>query len=252
MAAVLVGLAAVPGGPPAATVLLVVAALLVLFGTFAPVIPGARRLPVIGASRAELTVVFDPQDPECVQNRADHPDPRQRDCQLRLRTTNTGDVVLIGVRSQLKSRHDHIGRIRHDNATPSYQHSNTGTTLPAGDSDYFDIAFCHLAAPQMVIQYADGYLLQEQITNRIQKSDRTPVEVVIEGRREDTGNWIPPITKRYVVAPDGNAITLIEADPQLGGEGQRPLSGEPTGELREHGQVGVESDAIKPTDTEGQ
>ena len=31
--------------------------------------------------RAELTVVFDADDPDCLQNRATHPDPRQRDCQ---------------------------------------------------------------------------------------------------------------------------------------------------------------------------
>jgi hypothetical protein len=246
VAALLVGLAAVPGGLSVATAPLVVAAALVVLGTFAPAIPGLRRLPVIGASCAALTVVFDPNDSECVQDRADHTDPRQRDFQLRLRATNTGDVVLTNVRSRLKSRHDQIGRIRHDN-TPPYAYSHSGMTLQAGASDYFDVAFCHLDAPQMVIQYADYYLVyQEQIVNRIPKADRTAVEVVIEGRRDDTSEWIPTVTKRYVVAPDGNAITLVEVEPQSGGS----LSGEAAGELGENRQVSMEPDPIQPTDSE--
>ena len=87
--------------------------------------------------RAELTVVFDPNDPGCVQDRATHP---QRDLQLRLRATNTGTVVLTGVRDRLRSRHDHIGRIRHDN-DPTFERSHGGVTLQVGASEYFDIAF---------------------------------------------------------------------------------------------------------------
>ena len=158
--------------------------------------------------RAELTVVFDADDPECVQIRASHP---QRDAQLRLRATNTGNVGLTGVRCRLRSRHDHIGRIRHDN-TPPYEHSRSGTTLQVGAKDYFDIAFCTLDSLQMIIQYADHYLLREQLQNPIEKASQTPVEVVIDGRREDTGEWLPTITRHYVVAPAEKAITLIETD----------------------------------------
>jgi hypothetical protein len=44
----LVGLAAVPGGLSIATPVLVVVAILIVVGTFAPAIPGVRRLPLIG------------------------------------------------------------------------------------------------------------------------------------------------------------------------------------------------------------
>jgi len=175
--------------------------------------------------RAELTVVFDPNDPGCVQNRATHP---QRDLQLRLRATNTGTVVLTGVRDRLRSRHDHIGRIRHDN-DPPFERSHGGVTLQVGASEYFDIAFCQLDLPHMVVQYADGYLLlQEQLINRIQKADRTPVEVVFEGRREDTRDWISPVTKRYVVAPARDGITLLEGGGSRSGEGGTAPSREAT------------------------
>jgi hypothetical protein len=162
-----------------------------------------------------LTVVFDPSDPACVQDRRDHP---QRDFQLRLRATNTGRVALTEVRCRLKAGHDTYGRIRYDDARP-YDRSHNGITLQPGASDYFDIAFCHFGQPQMVLQYADAYLLYEQTINQTPKTTNTPVEVTFEARREDTNEWIPTITRRYVVAPDGDAITLTEAD--AGGEGRR-------------------------------
>ena len=166
-------------------------------------------------ARPGLTVVFDPSDPACVQDRRDHP---QRDFQLRLRATNTGTVALTEVRCRLKARHDTYGRIRHDN-TPPYDRSHNGITLQPGKSDYFDIAFCHFDQPQMVLEYADKYLRDEQIINPTPKTTNTPVEVTFEARREDTNEWIPTKTKRYVVAPAGDAITLTEAD--AGGEGRR-------------------------------
>jgi len=49
IATFLVALAVVPSGVAVGTALLVVAAVLVVAGTFAPVLPGVRRLPVIGA-----------------------------------------------------------------------------------------------------------------------------------------------------------------------------------------------------------
>jgi hypothetical protein len=208
LAALLVALAAVPGGPSLATGPLVGAGVIVAIGTFAPVITGVRRLPLVGARPAELTVTFDPADPQCVQSRANHP---QRDFQLRLQAKNTGTVALTNVRCRLQSRHDHIGRIRHDN-TPPYAHSHTGTTLRPGASDYFDVAFCQLDLGHMVIQYADAYLIQEQLLNPIGKADGTPIDVAFEARREDDDEWLPVIARRFVVAPDGNAITLVEKD----------------------------------------
>ena len=154
--------------------------------------------------RAELTVVFDPSDPACVQDRSDHP---QRDFQLRLRATNTGKVALTEVRCRLKAGHDSYGRIRHDN-TPPYDRSRNGITLQPRESDYFDIAFCHLDQPQMVLQYADEHLLREQTINQTPKAKNTPVEVTFEARREDTNEPIPTVTSHYMVAPDGDAITL--------------------------------------------
>lgn len=154
--------------------------------------------------RAELTVVFERSDPECFQDRRDHP---QRDSMLRLRAMNTGKVALTQVRSRLKARHDHYGRIRHDN-TPPYDRSLNGITLRPGASGYFDIAWCHFDRSQMVLQYADKYLLDEQ---NIPKTTNTRVEVTFEALREDTNEPIPPITKSYVVGPEGDAITLIEA-----------------------------------------
>ncbi|MGO9101948.1 MAG: hypothetical protein ACLP9Y_21795 [Mycobacterium sp.] len=166
-------------------------------------------------AQPDLTVEFDPSDPACVQDRRDHP---QRDFQLRLRATNTGTVALTEVRCRLKARHNTYGRIRHDN-TPPYDHSHNGITLQPGESDYFDIAFCHFEKPQMVLEYADKYLRDEQIINPTPKTTNTPVEVTFEARREDTNEWIPTKTKRYVVAPAGDAITLTDAD--AGGEGRR-------------------------------
>lgn len=163
-----------------------------------------------------LTVVFDPSDPACVQDRSGH--PTQPDFQLRLRATNTWKVALTEVRCRLRAGHNTYGRIRHDD-TPPYDRSHKGITLLPGASEYFDIAFCHFRQPQMVLQYANPYLLNEQTVNQTPKATNTPVEVTFEARREDTNEWIPPVTRRYVVAPDGDAITLIEAD--AGGEGQR-------------------------------
>jgi hypothetical protein len=185
-------LAAIPAGSPAATAVLGVVAVLIVLASFASAIPGVRRLPVIGAPRAELTVVFDPSDDQCVQNRAGHPQP---DVQLRLRATNSGAVDVTNLRLRLKGRHNHFARVRHDN-TPPYSRSNEGITLRHGQSGYFDIAFCHLHQPQMVLQYADGYLLQEQVLpgNITLKADRTPIAVEIEARRADTDRWLPVVT----------------------------------------------------------
>ena len=63
----------------------------------------------------------------------------------------------------------------------------------------------------MVLQYADLYLIQEQVItgNLTLKADRTPIEVEIEARRADTDGWLSSVTHRYIVAPDGDAITLI-------------------------------------------
>jgi hypothetical protein len=207
LAAVVAALAVIPVGPPAATTVLGALAVLVVLAAFASAIPGRRRLPLIGVPQADVTVVFDPSDDQCVQNRAGHPQP---DVQLRLRATNSGAVDLVGVRARLKGRHEHFARIRHDN-TPPYSRSNDGITLRPGQSDYFDIAFCHLHGPQMVLQYADLYLIQEQVItgNLTLKADRTPIEVEIEARRADTDGWLPSVTHRYIVAPDGDAITLI-------------------------------------------
>jgi len=163
-----------------------------------------------------LTVVFDPSDAACVQDRRDH--PTQPDFQLRLRATNTGRVALTEVRCRLKARHDTYGRIRYDD-TPPYDRSHNGITLQPGASDYFDIAFCHFDQPQMVLQYANAYLLHEQTINQTPKTTDTPVEVTFEARREDTKEWIPTITRRYVVAPNGDAITLTEADGDGEGRG---------------------------------
>jgi hypothetical protein len=153
---------------------------------------------------AELTVVFDPSDPACVQDRRDHP---QHDFQLRLRATNTGTVALTEVRCRLTAGHDTYARIRYDDMAP-YDRSRNGITLQPGASDYFDIAFCRFGEPQMVLQYANAYLLDEQIINQTPKATNTPVEVTFEARREDTNDAIPTVTRRYVVAPDGDAITL--------------------------------------------
>ena len=57
----------------------------------------------------------------------------------------------------------------------------------------------------MVLQYADEYLRNGQKTP---KATNTPIEVTFEARREDTNEWIPTVTERYMVAPDGDAITL--------------------------------------------
>jgi hypothetical protein len=73
---------------------LVAIAVPIAIGTFAPAIPGAPSLPLVAGGSAELTVVFDPTDPECVQDRTT---PSQRDFQLRLRATNTGTVGLVNV-----------------------------------------------------------------------------------------------------------------------------------------------------------
>ena len=157
-----------------------------------------------------LTVAFDPSDPACVQDRRGH--PTQPDFQLRLRATNTWKVALTEVRCRLRAEYDTYGRIRHDDTQP-YDRSHNGITLLPGASDYFDIAFCHFRRPQMVIQYANPYLLQEQAINQTHlKTAKTPLEVTFEARREDTNEWLPTVTKRYVVAPDGDAITLTEAD----------------------------------------
>lgn len=116
VAAVLVAAAAVPDGPAWATPALLIAAVVIALCGFAPAIPGVRRLPLIGSPRAELTVVFDPADDQCVQNRAGTIQP---DVQLRLRATNSGAVDLDKVRLKLTGGgHDHYARIRHDNTQP--------------------------------------------------------------------------------------------------------------------------------------
>jgi hypothetical protein len=155
----------------------------------------------VAPRRAELTVKFDESDPVCVQDRRDRPD---RDFQLRLCAENTGRVAVTGVRSWLKADHEsHCGRIRHDN-TPPYERSYRGITLRPDAKDWFDIAWCHLDQPQMVLQYADDYL---RTTSQTPKAKNTPVEVTFEARREDT-NAIGTGTSSYMVAPDGNVITL--------------------------------------------
>jgi hypothetical protein len=55
LALFLVALASVPGGLSIATAVLVGVAILIVVGTFAPVIPGVRRLPLIGGRSAEPT-----------------------------------------------------------------------------------------------------------------------------------------------------------------------------------------------------
>ena len=254
MATFLVALATVPGGPSIATAVLVVAAVLLAVATFAPAIPGARRLPLIGSRGAKLTVEFDANDPACAQDRRDH--PTQPDFQLRLRATNTGAVALTNVRCRLKARHDTYARIRYDD-NPPYDRSHRGIELQPGARDYFDIAFCHLRATQMVLQYANLYLLQEQTINRTPKTARTPVQVTFEARREDTNEWLPPIIKRYTVVPDGDAITLIEDDSPLGGSGQLPpLSSEQSSDrsrdlrirLNDHRRHGAEYVKANPPD----
>ena len=207
VAALLVAAAAIPSGPAWATPVLVIAAAIIALCGFAPVIPGVRRLPLIGSPRAELTVVFDPADEQCVQNRAGTIQP---DVQLRLRATNSGAVDLDKVRLKLTAGgHDHFARIRHDNTQP-FTRSNEGISLRPGRSEYFDIAFCHLQQPQMVLQFADKYLRMQQILpgNIVLKANRTPVQVEIEARRSDTNEWLSVATQRYVIAPDGAAITL--------------------------------------------
>ena len=169
---------------------------------------------MIGAPRAELRVVFDPSDNQCVQNRAGN--PVQPDVQLRLRATNTGAVDIDAVRLRLRGcGHEHFSRIRHDN-TPPFSRSINGTSLPPGQSEYFDIAFCHLLGPQMVLQFADAPLTQQQVLpgNVTPKANHTPIEVEIETRRTDTGAWLKMPMQRYVVAPDGAAITLEEEPAQ--------------------------------------
>lgn len=62
----------------------------------------------------------------------------------------------------------------------------------------------------MVLQFADEYLTMQQILpgNIVAKANRSPVQVGIEARRSDTNAWLPVATQRYVIAPDGDAITL--------------------------------------------
>lgn len=210
VATLLVAGAAVPGGPAWATPVLVILAVVVIIYGFAPLIPGVRRVPGIGSPRAALVVVFDPTDNQCVQNRDGTIQP---DVQLRLRATNAGVVDLDRVRIKLRgSGHDHYARIRHDN-TPPFSHSNDGISLRPEQTEYFDIAFCHLQSDQMVLQFADLYLTQQQVLpgNRVSKADRTPIEVEIEARRADTDSWLPLTKQGYVVVPDGEAITLEPA-----------------------------------------
>jgi hypothetical protein len=207
VAALLIAGAAIPGGPAWATPLLVIAAVIIALCGFAPAIPGVRRLPVIGSPHAALTVVFDPADDQCVQDRTGTIQP---DVQLRLRATNSGSVDLDKVRLKLKGvGHDHLARIRHDN-TPPFTRSNDGISLRPGQSEYFDVAFCHLQQPQLVLQFADQYLTMQQTLpgNIVPKANRTPVEVEPEARRSDTNEWLPIGTQRYLVVPDGEAITL--------------------------------------------
>lgn len=194
LAAFILGLAGIPLGFRVGAYVLVAVAVAIAFVTFAPTIPGARRLPLIAAPLVALDATFDPDDPGCRQVRA-----AQHDVQLRLRVTNTGQVVLTGVRCRLRSRHDHIGRIRHDN-TPPYTRSLDGVTLQVGDTDYFDVAFCRVDGPQMVVQYADDYLVNEQVPNA-RKAQRTPVRCAIEVCRGDTGNSIPRVALDYTVVP---------------------------------------------------
>jgi len=44
--------------------------------------------------------------------------------------------------------------------------------------------------------------------NIVPKANRTPVDVELEARRSDTNAWLLMATQLYVVAPDGDAITL--------------------------------------------
>ena len=158
--------------------------------------------------RAELTVVFDLKDSECVQDRTHHP---AQDYQLRLRATNTGEADLDRIRCRINAPYDDYAAIRHD--VSPYAHSRLGTTLRPGDSDYFDIAYWHVDEPIVFISYANVSLLDDQRMNPIMiRGDKTPVDVVIEARREDNGDWLPKIVRHYVVASDDNAITLLEAD----------------------------------------
>ena len=89
---------------------------------------------------------------------------------------------LDNVRLKLKGvGHDHVARIRHDNTAP-FTRSNDGVSLRPGQSEYFDIVFCHLRQPQLVLQFADQYLTMQQILpgNIVPKANRTPVEVQTE------------------------------------------------------------------------
>jgi hypothetical protein len=208
IATFVVGLAAVPAGIPLATPILVIAALLIAAATMAPAVPGLKELPLVGLRRAAFNVDFDPADPACVQDRSDHP---QRDLQLRLRVTNTGAVPLSEVRLRLKNRHDTFSRIRYDDAPP-YERSNAGVALPAGSSEYFDIAFCHLDQPQMVLQYANAYLIQEQLLQVTPKTATTPITTTVEARREDSNERLPVVRHYWLVVPDGPGISLSPAD----------------------------------------
>lgn len=159
--------------------------------------------------RAQLTVDFDPSDPECVQDRVKHP---ARDFQLRLRATNTGAVDLNRIRCRIESGHNNdVAVIRHD--VPPYAHSRLGTTLRPGESDYFDIAYFSTDEPIVIITYANGSLIDEQAHESPRlRTEEIPLTLVIEARREDDGTWLPDVTNDYSVSPADDIITLVRLD----------------------------------------
>ncbi len=64
----------------------------------------------------------------------------------------------------------------------------------------------------MVLQYANEYLIQEQLLQVTPKAATTPITTTVEGRREDSNERLPVVRHDWLVVPDGPGISLSPAD----------------------------------------
>lgn len=175
-------------------------------------IAGVARWVYSRLTRPNLVMEFDLGDTECVQDRAAHPN---RDLQLRIRVTNTGRSDAMNVRLRLFERdpkgHDHYLRVRHDSESP-YANSTAGVDAPGSGTKpiYFDLLFAQHGRDNMVFQYADAYLLQEQLQVPVLRGRH--VFTLEMQSRELNGRSMKPKRERWAVDENLN-LTKIGARP---------------------------------------
>jgi hypothetical protein len=223
------------GGIVTLAVVLGMLGVAVLVITWAPALPWLNKLPKVGAARMSVTITFGEPIPGheelIVRHARTMPDAKV----LWLRFVNDGrqrvESVLVNVLVDAAveiTACDHQGNPMHRGSAMSptewggrqmNRWTEKDVDVPVGVKLlYYRLSFPDPrllgAKPVVVVTYsADGLYGGERVCEK--------------------------------------PLRVVDLDEHSGGEGQRPLSSEPARELREDRQSGVESDALKSTDTEG-